>query len=139
MSQSMVAGVVKLTGVGVAMVAGAGAMVAMNADAAEAVSFGAVTALGASVGALVLESLGGEERIEKYIAESAYFDPSDFVAAAAATAALEYGIMGGTGPDFYKIVLVAGIAGGTGPKVAGYLGKLVSGSKAPQAAAQVVP
>lgn len=122
--------------VGVAVLAGAGAMALMSADIGEAISFGAVTALGAALGDMVLNAMDQATYLDSLYADSAYVDPSDFVAAGAMTALLEYTIAGqALGPEFAKVVLVAAVAGGVGPKLGGMISAKIKTQ--PQTAAQV--
>lgn len=110
----------------VAVLAGAGAMGVMQADIGEAISFGAITALGAAVGDLLLNAMDQATKLDSIYPDSMYFDPSDFVAAGAMTALLEYTVVGSApGGEFAKIVLVAAIAGGVGPKLGGVISQKI--------------
>lgn len=100
-------------GIGVATIAGIGAALVLDLDSTQMIDFVSVAALSSSIGEAVLEYDNLDEKIDKKLKPTSYYDLSDFVGGAAVYAILG-AIQGFEGEELLMRALIAGVASGTG-------------------------
>lgn len=121
-AQSLVINLAETKPASAAIVAGVAGALVLGMSGNEAIVWGSTTALGVSLGDVVLTTAGYNTDVRTYFGKhfASYFDPVDFVGGALGVGAINLAL-GVRGESLAVMVGLGAVAGGVAPKLSGWI------------------